>query len=191
MHGFLLRVIFDPNDLTSVIKACIEGNKSAQRELFKRHFGFGKSICMRYTSCAEDAEEVLNEGFLKVFKNLSSYDTSQPFKAWLRTILVNTAISHLRKTQKYYDRQSYLDDDRVYSISAEIVEEITAGDILKIVQQLRPIYRTVFLLNVVDGYTLKEIADLLQINAATVRSHFARARIQLQDLLRDEYPHLS
>ena len=190
MHGFLLRVIFDPNNLESVINACIQGNESAQRELFKKHFGFSKSICLRYTNSAEEAEEVLNDSFLKVFKNLDKYDSSQPFKAWLRTILVNTAISHFRKNRRYLNNHTGYDDFFNCSIDDDIIDHIAADDIMKVVVQLKPIYKTVFLLHVVDGYSLKEVADLLQINAATTRSHFSRARIQLQDLMTNQYPHL-
>ncbi|KAA6438553.1 RNA polymerase sigma factor [Dyadobacter flavalbus] len=190
MHGFMLRVIFDPNNVDSVLDACIQGNQSAQRELFKRYFGYSKSICQRYTNCSQDADEVLNEGFLKVFKNLDKYDRLQPFKAWLRTILVNTAISHYRKNRKYLDYQTGYDDFIDCSIDDDVIGDIAAQEIMEVIQQLKPIYKTVFLLNVVDGYSLKEIAVLLQINAATVRSHFSRARLQLQDLITVQYPHL-
>ena len=190
MHGFMLRVIFDPNNVDSVLDACIQGNQSAQRELFKKYFGYSKSICHRYTSCSQDAEEVLNEGFLKVFKNLDKYDRSQPFRAWLRTILVNTAISHYRKNRKYLDHQTGYDDFLDHGADEDILSDIAADEIMEVIQQLKPIYKTVFLLNVVDGYSLKEIADILQINAATVRSHFSRARLQLQDIITGQYPHL-
>ena len=190
MHGFMLRVIFDPNNLESVIDACIQGNRSVQRGLFKKYFGYGKSICLRYTGCPQEAEEILNEGFLKVFNNLGKYDRSQPFRAWLRTILVNTAISHYRKNRNYLDHHAGYDDFVDCSFDDDTISHIAADDIMKIVGQLKPIYKTVFLLNVVDGYSLKEISDLLQINAATVRSHFSRARLQLQELTAGQYLHL-
>jgi RNA polymerase sigma-70 factor (ECF subfamily) len=190
MHGFMLRVIFDPNNFESVLDACIQGNQSAQRELFKKYFGYSKSICQRYTSCLQDAEEVLNEGFLKVFRNLDKYDRSQPFRAWLRKILINTAISHYRKNRKYLDHQAGYDDFLEYGVDDNLFSDFAVDEIMEVIAQLKPIYKTVFLLNVVDGYSLKEIADLLQINAATVRSHFSRARLQLQDIIIAQYPHL-
>ncbi|MCF0054504.1 RNA polymerase sigma factor [Dyadobacter sp. CY356] len=190
MHGFMLRVIFDPNNLESVIDACLQGNRSAQRELFKKYFGYGKSICLRYTASPEEAEEVLNESFLKVFNSLGRYDRSQPFKAWLRTILVHTAISKYRKNRKYRDYYASYDDSFEYSADDDVISHIAADDVMKVIQQLKPIYKTVFLLYVVDGYSLKEISELLQINAATIRSHFSRARLRLQELMTDQYPHL-
>jgi RNA polymerase sigma-70 factor (ECF subfamily) len=177
MHGFLLRVIFDPHNFDSIIDACIQGNRSAQRELFKKYYAYGKSICLRYTSSLQEADEVLNEGFLKVFNNLEKFNRDQPFKAWLRTILVNTAISYFRKMRKYKKYQTSYDDHTDYGVDDDILGQITSEEILGIVHQLKPIYKTVFLLNVVDGYSLKEIADLLNINPATVRSHFSRARL--------------
>lgn len=193
MNRFIHRILFDPHDPQSVIQACIAGNRSAQRELFKKYFSYGKSICLRYTASAEEAEEVLNEGFLKVFNNLEKYDPEHPFKAWLRAILVNTAISHYRKMRKYNDFRVALDHFFDYDLedSDDMMSQTATQEILKVIQQLRPMYRTVFLMNAVDGYGLNEISELLKINAATVRSHYFRARQELQVRLAQEYPYLS
>ena len=192
MNGFIHRILFDPHNFQSVVQACIAGNRSAQRELFKKYFSYGKSICLRYTASAQEAEEVLNEGFLKVFNNLENYDPEHPFKAWLRTIMVNTAISHYRKTRKYNDSRVSLDHFSDFDLedSNDVVSQTAMQEILKVIQQLRPIYRTVFLMNAVDGYALNEISELLNMNAATVRSHYFRARQELQVRLAQEYPHL-
>jgi len=192
MNGFIHRILFDPHNFQSVVQACIAGNRSAQRELFKKYFSYGKSICLRYTASAQEAEEVLNEGFLKVFNNLENYDPEHPFKAWLRTIMVNSAISHYRKTRKYNDSRVSLDHFSDFDLedSNDVVSQTAMQEILKVIQQLRPIYRTVFLMNAVDGYALNEISELLNMNAATVRSHYFRARQELQVRLAQEYPHL-
>lgn len=145
---------------------------------------------MRYTSTAEEAEEVLNEGFLKVFKNMDKYDSAHPFKAWLRTIMVNTAISYYRKNKKHHEDMISLEDAPCPHFDEDVVSQITAEEILQLVQGIKPIYKNVFLLYVVDGYNHREIADLLQINEATVRSHYVRARARLQHLIKQHYPHL-
>ncbi len=180
---------FNENDLESVIAACISDDIRAQRSLFQQFYGYGKSICLRYTADAVEAEEILNEGFLKVFQNLSKYDPLQPFKAWLRTILVNTAISNYRKNRKY---QANVNIDDVHEIGFEdsILEQISAEEILQIVQQLPAIYRTTFMMYVVDGYSHREIADALSLNEATVRSNFSRARAKLQVMIRLSHPYL-
>lgn len=168
--------------------ACRAGNASAQRTLYKQFFGYAKSICLRYSATLEEAEEVLNEGFLKVFQHLDQYDLNQPFKAWLRTILVNTAISYYRKYHKV-DPALALESVPEVPFADNVIERLTADEILNFVQQLPPLWRTVFNLHVVDGYSLREIADLLPANEATVRSHFLRARQRLQQVIKTNYPH--
>ena len=181
---------FSEKDFESVVKACLAGNSLAQRTLFKQYFGYAKSVCLRYSSSVEEAEEVLNEGFLKVFQNLDRYDVNQPFKAWLRTIMINTAISYYRKSKKYLQDTVSLEDAPYPRFEENILDKITAEEILDLVQQIRPIYRTVFVMYVVDGYNHREIADLLHLNEATVRSHFVRARARLQHLVTQHYPEL-
>lgn len=177
---------FADNDLISVIRACRANDPRAQRTLFKQFFGYAKSICLRYTSSVEEAEDVLNEGFLKAFQHLDSYDETLPFKAWLRTILVNTSISHYRKNHRQ-DQHSSLEMGEQVAINDDIVDQIAAEEILALVQQLNPTHRTVFMMHVVDGYSLHEIAGILDHNEATVRSNYARARQKLQQLIKQTY----
>ncbi len=184
---FRKSISFSDNDLIAIIRACRTHDSRAQRTLFKQFFGYAKSICLRYTSSSEEAEDVLNEGFLKAFQHLDSFDESLPFKAWLRTIMVNTAISHYRKNQRY-EQHSPLETAEPVAVDADVVDQMAAEEILTLVQQLTPIYRTVFMMHVVDGYSLHEIAGLLGHNEATVRSNFARARYKLQDMIRLHYP---
>jgi RNA polymerase sigma-70 factor, ECF subfamily len=178
---------YPDHDMETVLSACIAGNHQAQRFLFKKFFSYSKSICLRYTSCNEEAEDVLNEGFLKVFNNLKTYDPTYPFKAWLRTLMVNTAISYNRKYKKHRDCRAELDDAPELGIAEDIVGDITAEEILELVQQLRPAYRDVFLMHVVDGFNHREIAQMLDLNEATVRSNFARARGQLKLLVEESF----
>ena len=178
---------FTDNDLPSIIRACRVNDPRAQRTLFKQFFGYAKSICLRYTSSSEEAEDVLNEGFLKVFQNMEKYDETLPFKAWLRTILVNTAISHYRRNSRF-DQHTSLDAGEQVAFNDDMVDQIAAEEILALVQQLSPTYRTVFMMHVVDGYSLHEIAGLLEHNEATVRSNFSRARQKLQVMIKQAYP---
>jgi RNA polymerase sigma-70 factor, ECF subfamily len=183
------KIYFSENDLESVIHACLLNDRLAQRALFQQFYSYGKSICLRYSSDSEEAEEILNEGFLKIFQNLEKYDTLQSFKAWLRTILVNTAISNYRKNRKF---QTNINIDEVHEIGFDdpILEQISADEILQIVQQLPAIYRTTFMMYVVDGYSHKEIADALNLNESTVRSNFSRARAKLQVMIKISHPYL-
>ncbi|WP_247233897.1 RNA polymerase sigma factor [Telluribacter sp. SYSU D00476] len=184
------KIEFSEEDFESVIRACIAGNEQAQRTLYRQYFSYAKSICLRHCSSSDDAEEILNEGFFKVFQHLNKYDPSQPFKAWLRTILINTAISHYRKNVKYTRDTVGLEDAAYPKFDDDVIDKITAEEILELVQQIKPIYRTVFMMYVVDGYNHREIADQLNINEATVRSHYVRARARLQHLIKRSYPDL-
>ncbi|GAA4416609.1 hypothetical protein GCM10023187_48190 [Nibrella viscosa] len=186
---FKKRPTFVENDLLSVIDACRANNAQAQRVLFKQFYGYAKSICLRYSSSIEEAEDVLNESFLKVFQRLDTYDASYPFKAWLRTILINTAISYYRKYHKL-ETGPAPDPDMNVPFEDDVIDRIAADEILALVQELPSAYRTVFSMHVVDGYSLREIADMLQNNEATVRSHFLRARQRLQQAIKTAYPHL-
>ena len=183
---FRRRSSFTDSDLLSVIEACQTNDPQAQRTLFRQFYSYAKSVCMRYMANADEADDVLNESFLKVFQHLHSYDTTLPFKAWLRTIVVNTAISYHRKYHKLdtVTNQSAL-TGAVYDtpVADTIVDQISADDILALVQQLPPMQRTVFVMHVVDGYSLREVADTLNANEATIRSHFLRARLRLQELV--------
>lgn len=186
---FRKRSSFAGNNLESILEACRANDAQAQRVLFKQFYGYAKSICLRYSSSVEEAEEVLNESFLKVFQRLHQYDPTYPFKAWLRTILINTAISYYRKYHKL-DTSASLDAGADVPFDDNVIDRISADEILALVQQLPPNYRTVFLMHVVDGYSLHEVAEVLQNNEATVRSHFLRARQRLQQSIRSAYPHL-
>jgi RNA polymerase sigma-70 factor, ECF subfamily len=185
------KIAFDENDLTSVINACIENDAKAQRVLFKQFFGYAKSICLRYAPDEYEAEDILNEGFLKVFQHLEKFDTSQPFKAWLRTILVNTAISHYRKNKKYDQEVSYDDvgvNNPHIGFNDTVFEQISAQEILAIVQKLPNAYRTAFVMHAIDGYEYAEIASQLGVVESSVRSNVARARVKLQEMIRSAYP---
>ena len=178
---------FDNNDIEQIIDSCLAGIEAAQKTLYKMYFGYGKSICLRYSSNREDAEEVLNDGFMKVFKHLHKYDRIKPFKAWFRTILVNTCIDFYRKK----DKLNYEFDDAHYEgiyNEESAFDRLAADDILEMVQRLPPSYRTVFLLYAVDGYSHKEIADLLNINEVTSRTNFLKARNKLQVMIKGSYP---
>ncbi|WP_026997817.1 RNA polymerase sigma factor [Flectobacillus major] len=180
---------FDKDNLESVLQACREQHPEAQKVLFKMYFSYAKNICQRYAANQEDAEEILNDGFMKVFQNIHRYENIQSFKAWFRTILVNTSINYYHKREK-----------NLYSLEVEhvsmpvydenVIDKMAAEDILALVQKLPTSYRTVFMMHVVDGYNHREIAEMLGINEGTSRSNFMKARLKLQEMIKTYYPHL-
>ncbi len=177
---------YNSPEFESLIRECIALQPRAQRKFYECFYAFVKSICIRYTSKPEDCEEVLDDSFMKVFKNLDKYNFEKPFKAWLRTIVVNTAIDFYRLSSKQYQMQS-VEDHAFLHVESCALHDLGAEDILKAVQKLSPAYRTVFLLYAVDGYNHKEIGSLLNITEGTSKSNLAKARMKLKDLLIQMY----
>ena len=186
---FFKKKTFSADNLDSVIKACIEHNNQAQRTLIELFFGYSKSICLRYTSNKQEVEEIINDGFLKVFTNLAKYDSTQPFKAWLRTIMVNTAIDYYRSNKKY-QLQISIDDVTLTDFDDDIISQLSVEEMMGLVRKLSPTYRMVFMLYVVEGYKHREIAERLGIQEGTSKSNLQDARHKLQEMIRINYPHL-
>lgn len=172
-------------DLSDIISGCKAGKSSAQKLLFEKYYGYTKKICVRYSSDYEQAEEMLNDSFLKVFKHINSYNESHSFLAWLKTITVRTCIDYYRK---YNSKAVMMDVNDVHyleSNDASVLNQLGAEEILALVQKLPPSYRAVFSLFVVDGYSHAEIAEMLGINEGTSRSNLAKARLKLQEWIKD------
>jgi len=183
------KITFSEDNLDSVIKACIDNNNQAQRTLIKLHLGFAKSICARYSSNEQEVEEMINDGFLKIFNNLSKYDSAQPFKAWVRTIMVNTAIDYYRSNKKYQLHVT-INEIELTDFNDDVISQLSVEEIMGLISKLSPMYRMVFMLYVVEGYKHKEIAERLGIQEGTSKSNLQDARIKLQEMIRIHYPHL-
>jgi RNA polymerase sigma-70 factor (ECF subfamily) len=151
------------------------------------------AICDRYTGKHDDAIEILNDGFLKIFKEIHHYkpayaDVVSSFKGWLRKIMVFTAIDHFRKNHKH-QMVTQLDDVvyQMVSVNEDALDKLSYEEIIRAVQDLSPGYRTVFNLFVIDGLSHDEIAAQLGISAGTSKSNLFKARLQLQKILLKQY----
>jgi RNA polymerase sigma-70 factor (ECF subfamily) len=180
---------FDKKDINSVITACLLGNHAAQTTLIKSFFDFAKSTCMRFAANEQECEEIMNDGFIKMFSNLNSFDKTQNFSAWLRTIMINTAIDYYRKSLKN-PQVDEIETTDIPDNREDIMSKISAEEILALVQKLAPSYRMVFTLFVVEGYSHKEIAELLQIKEGTSKSNLQYARRRLQIMIKNLNPYL-
>jgi RNA polymerase sigma-70 factor (ECF subfamily) len=168
-------------DLSNIIKGCKDGKTSAQKTLFENFYGYAKKICLRYGSDSMQAEEMLNDSFLKVFKHIGTYNESHSFQAWFKTIIVRSCIDYHRK---YNPKVVLIDvEDAPYLEyqQPDAMDQLSAEEILELVQRLPPSYRTVFSLFVIDGYSHAEIAEFLGINESTSRSNLVKARAKLQE----------
>lgn len=144
------------------------------------------SICLRYTGGEADAVEVLNDGFLKVFKNIEKFDIDKPFKPWLRRILVNACIDHIKKNAKH-NHLADITEAEVESTTQEAPDHnLDYQEILNKIGQLSPAYRAVFNLYVIDGFKHHEIAEQLGITTSTSKANLTRAKAALRSLLGKE-----
>lgn len=164
------------------IEKCRRGNRRAQKALFKSYSSKMFVHCYRYLNNKEDAEEVLSDGFVKVFSKLDKFEfvDSISFEAWVRRIMINECLMFLRKKKISFVNQSEIE----YSISYNHADaDLDAKDIYKLILLLPAGYRTVFNMYAIEGYSHKEIGDLLGINEATSRSQLSKARNTLKNLI--------
>jgi RNA polymerase sigma factor (sigma-70 family) len=181
--------LLSAEELTYHVEACGVNNRDSQRVLYGSFYGYAMAICDRYASKQEDALEILNDGFLKIFREIHHYkpaytDVVSSFKGWLRKIMVYTAIDHFRKNQKHQVVTQL--DNVVYhvpTIHEEAIDKLSYDEIIRAIQELSPGYRTVLNLFIIEGLSHDEIAGRLGISEGTSKSNLSKARRQLQKIL--------
>lgn len=172
----------------SIIKGCRKNSRYSQKRLYKMYYAYGMSITLRYAKSRDEAAQILNDAFMKVFTNIKSYNTNRPFKPWLRQIIINTAINHFHKTVKRNGRlQSLSTKNEELSVNETVTAGIAYREIIEMVQQLTPAYRTVFNLYVIEGYKHREIAKKLGISTGTSKSNLSKAKRNLQSMLEKHF----
>jgi RNA polymerase sigma-70 factor (ECF subfamily) len=179
--------------LKEIVEGCLKGERRSQEALFKQFYGKMFAVCLRYISDRDTAQEVLQEGFIKVFDKLEHFDFKGSFDGWIRRIIANTAIDTIRKNK----RSPFL-SDKDTDFKQEAVDEMVEKEVfdtvnlkaevaLEAVSKLSPAYRTVFNLYVMEDYSHKEIADILGINEGTSKSNLAKAKMNLQRHLKEQF----
>ena len=168
--------------LNRIIDGCKRNDRKTQEELYNLYFGLMMSIGMRYCGNWDDAMEVVNTGFLKIYTKIDSYQGKGSFEGWMRRTMVNTALDFIKQNKHH---ESSIDDVNMYNeslyIDNDAVFELDKEEILKIVQQLPTMSRAVFMLNVLEGYKHKEISEKLGISEGTSHWHLQNARKLLKD----------
>ncbi len=168
---------------SDLINGCIEGNRRMQEELYRRFSPRMYAVCLRYAGSSEEAEDILQEGFIKIFKKLNSFRGDGSFEGWIRRIFVNTAIEHFRR-KRYLQPVTEKEENTIEGKYLSVLDDLAEKDILELVRQLSPGYRTVFNMYVVEGYTHKEIGDILGISEGTSKSQLSRAKVILQEMVK-------
>ncbi len=176
-------------ELTYHVEACGRNSRESQKIIYVSFYGYAMAICDRYTKNQDDSVEILNDGFLKIFRDIHNYkpaysDVISSFKGWLRKIMVYTSIDHFRKRQKHQVVTQL--DNMVYEMSSvqeDALEKISYDEIIRGVQLLSPGYRAVFNLFVIEGWNHEQIGEQLGISSGTSKSNLSKARRQLQKIL--------
>ncbi len=165
-----------------LINACIEGKRAAQEALYEKFAPTMFGICLRYASDYHTAEDLLQDGFVKAFYNIDQFNGKGSFEGWLKRIFINTAIEHFRKSKKmsFFPIQQ---EQLLQTTQTNVIDQLAVDDLLNVLQQSPPGYRAVFNLFVIEGYSHKEISQLLGISEGTSKSQLARARVYLQNLI--------
>jgi RNA polymerase sigma factor (sigma-70 family) len=184
-----LHNLLSADELTYHVEACALNKRDSQKVIYNSFYGYAMAICDRYTRNQEDAVEILNDGFLKIFKEIHHYqpayaDVVSSFKGWLRKIMVYTAIDHFRKNQKHKVVTEL--DNVVYqleSVNEDAIDKLSHEEIIRAIQELSPGYRTVLNLFIIEGLSHEEISNKLGISTGTSKSNLSKARRQLQKIL--------
>lgn len=168
---------------TDLINGCLSGDRRSQKDMYDKYSAKMYAVCMRYMGNADDAQDILQDGFIKVFKNLDKFRGEGSFEGWIRRIMANTAIEQLRKKKLNFSTSDK--EEQLEYKAPGAVDNLSEKDLLKIVSELSPGYRTVFNMYVVEGYGHKDIGDILGISEGTSKSQLARARMILQQKVKN------
>ena len=165
-----------------LIEGCLRGERRYQKALYEKYASRMLGVCMRYAEHKEEAEDMLQEGFIKVFQSISTYEKRGSFEGWIRRVMVFTSINIYKSRLRNYKEEQmseYFDEP----VNERVIDNLSAKEIVGLIQQLPDGYRIIFNLFAVEGYSHKEIAEQLGIAVGTSKSQFARARGYLQQLL--------
>lgn len=175
------------NKLTFILDSCRQGNRASQMRLYEHFYSYGLGICLRYSKNREEALEILNDGFLKVFNKLDQYDSAYPFTAWLRRIFINAAIDYHRKYHKNKLVVEALSFEEAQPVYNDAIANLSFEELVQVIQKLPPAYRLVFNLFVIEDMKHHEIAEQLNISVGASKSNLAKARKKLISLLPKSY----
>ncbi len=178
-----------------LIDGCLEGQRRAQQRVYEFFYGKMMAVCLRYTKNTDQAKDILQDGFIKVFQSMDKFNRAGSFEGWIRRIMVNTAIDHFRRTKNSYlllgeerSIEDFGDEDGTPAEEQDTDEfNFKPSDVINAMQKLTPAYRTVFNLYVFEEMTHKEIADMLGISVGTSKSNLAKAKNNLKKLLTKEH----
>jgi RNA polymerase sigma-70 factor (ECF subfamily) len=178
------------DQLITLISGCCQNNRNSQRNLYHWLYGYAMKICYRYVTRQEEAEELTNESFIKLFKHIGQFDhnrqgdTEALLKGWFKRIVVNTCIDHLRRSHLKIVGQEIINETEAFSDVQETgLDKLSYQEIIEAIRKLTPVYRTVFNLFVIEGFNHEEIAAQLNISIGASKSNLSKARHNLRKII--------
>lgn len=173
-------------DIEQIIKACQKNKPDAQRKLYEQFSGKMFGVCLQYAKDYTEAEDILQDGFVKVFTKISQYNFKGSFEGWVRRIMVNCALERFRKQNLLYSVSEIQEYDNKMVVD-DVLSEVSSKELLSVIQELSPQYKTVFNLYAIEGYSHQEISEMLNISVGTSKSNLSRARVILQEKVEKLY----
>ena len=179
----VIKNVFSTED--EIIRACIKQDPLAQRALYESYSPVMLALCTRYMGGKDRARDALHDGFITVFEKIGSYNGAGSFEGWMKRIFVNTALMSIRKGDvlKFSDELNTV--DREHAVDASVLSSISSSELMALVSSMPDGFRAVFNMYAIEGFTHQEIAEELKISESSSRSQFSRARIWLQERLKD------
>ena len=174
-------------DEESLIASCIKGNQMAQKTLFDSFSPKFFSLCLRYMNSTDDAQDVLQDGMVKIFTKLPEYSGKGSFEGWMRRIIVNTCLDQIRKNQKLKLDVSIDKEEYKLSMNANILENLSVNELMEEIKKMPPGYRVVFNMFAIEGYSHQEISEKLGVKESTSKSQYFRARAYLKERIENIY----
>ena len=181
------------DELNEIIKLCIKRDKKGQELFFKHFYGKMLVVCSRYARDRDEAQDILQDAFVKVFDNLEKYKITGSIEGWVRRIFVNTAIDHYRKYKNKFNLEedgNIEDENSFYNELEEndsIYSKIKPTDIMEAMETLSPAYKLVFNLYAIENYTHQEVAEILEISPGTSKSNYAKAKAKIKTVLEKKF----
>jgi RNA polymerase sigma-70 factor (ECF subfamily) len=173
---------------TELLQGCLRENRAAQHELFRRYSGKMMTVCLRYARHRAEAEDVLQDAFIRIFNNLNQFQGKGSLEGWIRRIVINTSLKNIQKMSFQKEGLSGLEAIPEMSIVPDVYALMSEQELMALIAKLPQGYRTVFNLFVIDGFNHSEIAQMLKIEEGTSRSQLAKARYMLQKFILQQSP---
>jgi RNA polymerase sigma-70 factor, ECF subfamily len=174
----------------SIINGCIAEERSSQKKVYDTYFPLMLAIVRRYIKDEEEAMDVLNQGYIKIFKKIDQYHFGNSFEGWCKRIVINSALDHLRSNKRYKDIFSFEAIMPTYQVYNDGLNNMSISELMSIIDTISPVSKVVFNMFAIDGFSHKEIADHLSISVGTSKWHLSSARKQIQAKLKVAYPDL-